>query len=344
MQPNFKTFRRQYLLMTFLGLLIPSALLSMSLVRNVINITLPELIMGLGMIAVAITFSAVRDSRGYWFYAIQAVKIFEPESERQRLITANIPAWRQLLARSPVFAALLAFIFVVAISAVGYSWSYPHIDALIYLCGFFILPFFSLLLLGSIVICHTREAILNSSLTTGSVKNIYYYLGYDVLISLLVNFALVFPIARKPAFSLADGYNSMLFQIAFCVLLLAVLLFMLFFARVSRRYIMVGELIAEDIDLSFARRPLPSLLAVFLKQHRRYIIYFFSVILWGILLCNSAALLVDSQDFIPLYLLALIPIVLIYLVERYQVLYVAFIQAKDIHQRLKNNKILLSLR
>lgn len=340
MLPGFRVYSQKYTRLALLSITLPCGLLAMSLARNVIDIQLHELIFGLGAIAVSVTFAMVRDERGYWIYAVRALKVYEPEEERQRVLARKPNTLAARLFQRPLYASLLALLFTMLISVLGHTLFRGHIELFIYASGFVLLPLFLIFLLARALVYHLHSALVTPLGSSNRRRfGISTLIASDLLLSLLVNFALVLPIARKPSFSLAQGYGSLPFIIAFMILLLVVLLFMLFFAAKPRRYVLAGELLSGDIDADFARgRPWLRLLT----PHRglRYGGYAVVVALWSILLCLLFSSLPLEAQFVPLYPVGLLPILLIYCCERYHVLFDSFLQAQDIHRRMKVSGLL----
>lgn len=345
MIPSFNLFVGKYVRSVFPYLVIPSALLSSGLIRNVVNISVIQLMIGLGAVGIAIVTSLLRDERGFWFYAIQSRKVAMPMVSVsadgmviKKSFTRNSQSLWAKLFHQPVYAAILTASFVSIVCLLLFPLFREHTDALIYLFGIAILPLFLCWLLWQSL--HYRwHAVLSFDKKQQQKRSITYFLLCDLFTSLMVNFSLVLPIEHKPAFSLALGYINPAFIIAFIILMLCVVVFILFFAIRSRRYSMVGELLCGDIGHDFARG-LPRWLAWFLHHLWRFPIYIGFTILWSIGVCFFFSILNITPRFLPLYFTAMVPIVGIYLLERYQVVFDSFLDAQEMHYRLVNGEML----
>lgn len=336
MIPRFATFSQKYIRAAVLPIVLVSGILTSSLIRNVIDITLPEIIAGLGAICLSIVWSMMRDGRGYWTYSIYTMRIFETPEVIAKYMERKTGGWAKLLYR-PFWASLVTLSLVALLSSLiwlcGPSWRYE----LIALLGVVILP---LLMLRQLDKSITFNILL--ALKTHSEPEVYRprlrrlpgCVGEDLLLSLLINFALVLPIARKPAFSLDAGYADPAFIIAFMILMGVVMLFMFAFASRSRRYVVFGELLNGTLNSDSAPFAPWSFTGKWTRL-RRCLFWFLVVLVWSIAICLIFAALHITPHFIPLYLCALLPLLAIYCAERYQTLYSNFSDALEMNKRYK---------
>ncbi|WP_431222438.1 hypothetical protein ACQ86O_19215 [Serratia sp. L9] len=313
-----------------------SGILTSSLIRNVIDISLPEIIAGLGAICLSIVWSMMRDGRGYWTYSIYTMRIFETPEVIASYMQRTLGGWTKVLYR-PFWASLLTLCLVILLSCLiwlcGPSWRY----ALIALLGVVILP---LLMLRQLDKSITFNILL--ALKTHSEPEVYRprlrrlpgCVVEDLLLSLLINFALVLPIARKPEFSLAAGYADPAFVIAFMILMGVVMLFMFAFASRSRRYVVFGELLNGALNTDSAPFA-PWSFTGKLTRLRRCLIWLLATLVWSIVICLIFEALRLTPHFIPLYLCALLPLLAVYCAERYQTLYSNFSDALEMRKRYK---------
>lgn len=337
MVPSLEAYSRKYANAVHVALLVPCALLSMSLARNTLDITLVELVWGLGAIAAVIAFSLVLDERGYWFYAVASGKIIDKSNQASQAALALLPPgnWRVKCLTQPLHAALLAWVMAGALAALAYPFLQGHHKLLILACGFVIFPLALGQLSGRGTKYHLRD-MLAPRPTLASARRpwrIGHAVALDLALALTVNLPLVLPIARKPAFDLSDGYDNIAFVIAFVILLWVVFAFMGVFALKPRRLVLVGELLRGDIDSGYAgSAPWASRLGS--QRWLRYAAYFLLLAGWAILLCIAFAHWVVAPHFILLYGVGLLPIAWIYAIERYQVLFSNFRQAQDMVRRM----------
>lgn len=341
MIPRFAPFSRKYLQAAAVPIVAISGVLTLSLMRNVIDITLPEIIAGLGAIALSIVWSMMRDGRGYWAYSVFTLRVLETQEVLANYMQRNTLGWAKLLYR-PFGASLVILSLTAMLSGLiwlaGTNWRY----ALIALLGIVVLPALMLLQLQQAIGFNILLALKAHSEPESHHprwRRLPGCVAEDLLLSLLINFALVLPIARKPAFSLTAGYADPAFVIAFMILMGVVMLFMLLNAYRSRRYVVFGELLNGTLDgnsVSFA----PWSFTGKLTCWHRGLMWLLASQLWSIAICLIFAALPITARFIPLYLCALLPLLAVYCAERYQTLYSNFNDAQEMlkrHQLHANN-------
>ncbi|WP_058911396.1 hypothetical protein [Entomohabitans teleogrylli] len=328
MIPDIRTFTRKYLLAAWLSVAGVSAVLTSSLIRNVPDIMLWEVIAGLGAICLSIVWGMMRDGPGYWAYSVYTLRMSVPS--RQQAAPRRQPGGIAQIYFRPLWASAATLIAVTLLSCAiwpfGPAWRYWFIALL----GVLVLPALMIWLLSRAL--PWWISALAEPRPTQRTRTLADYLREDLFFSLLINFALVLPIARKPAFSLAQGYASPAFIVAFTILLWAVMFFMFCFALRQRRYVMFGELLRGDIDQGFSRAPDSA------TRRRRKGIWRLSgwmvfTGLWSPTICLVFSALSLPPDFTSLYLCSLIPLVLIYSYERYQTLASGLREAQEMHGR-----------
>ncbi|WP_127957636.1 hypothetical protein [Serratia microhaemolytica] len=334
MIPRFAPFSEKYLKIAAIPIVTISSMLSWSLIRNVIDISLLETITGLGAICLSIVWSMMRDGRGYWVYSIFTMRVFESPQVLESYIQRETKPTDKLLYQ-PFWASLVTLCSVVTLSSLVWlveaNWRY----VLIGLLGGVVLPGLMLLQLSRSIrfnIVRALQSHRDLNVDRPRRRSLPGYVAEDLLLSLLINFALVLPIARKPAFSLAAGYAAPAFIIAFIILMGIVMLSMLVFASRQRRYVMLGELLNGTLDsekVPFAAWSFTGKLTRF----KRSVIWLLATLLWSILICLIFAAWPITPQFMPLYLCALLPLLVVYCAERYQTLYSNFQQAQEMCKR-----------
>ncbi|ERK16528.1 hypothetical protein L580_0103 [Serratia fonticola AU-P3(3)] len=334
MIPSFSTFSQKYLQVAAIPVVLISAILTSSLIRNAIDISLPEIIAGLGAIALSIVWSMMRDGRGYWTYSVFTLRVFENPEVIASYMRRNTRGWAKLLYQ-PFWASLVTLCLVVVLSGLiwlgGPQWRY----VLIALLGMLVLPALMLAQLYKSIgfnILLAFKSYRDPQANRPRLRSLPGLVVEDLLLSLPINLALVLPIARKPAFSLDAGYANPAFIIAFMILMGVVMLFMLAFANRTRRYVVLGELLNGALD-NRAVPVAPWSLASKLTAWRRGLIWLLVSQLWSIAVCLIFAAWQIAPQFIPLYLCTLLPLLVVYYLERYQTLYNSFNDALEMYQR-----------
>ncbi|QBQ96458.1 hypothetical protein [Paraburkholderia pallida] len=301
-----------------------------SLTRNAPGLSVAQAIAGLGMITASIFFAIARDSGGYWFYAIRAGKVFDPNPVFPG--DAQDRTWQGALIRNPWMAAVVGFELAALICLLAHALVPRHLIVFAWCYTIVLLPAatvgFSLL---------AARAGAQDALRILSGKHAFarpqhraiQLVAADVLIAITTNFALVLPVRHKAAYSLEHGYGYPPFVVAFVILLLIVCGFMLAFAARSRRATLAGELLMGKADgqfVSLAGTP-SRWLAV--SRFRRYAFYLASIVVWAVLVCAAFAKWAPSLGFVPLYCVALLPLLLMYALERCAAMHRDLAEAQD---------------
>jgi hypothetical protein len=335
MMPILTTFSQRYMRGAVIPVVLVSAILTSSLIRNVIDITLPEMIAGLGAICLSIVWSMMRDGQGYWAYSVFTLRVFKnPQAVAGQYKERKTAGMAKLLYQ-PGWASLVILCLAAALSGLiwlcGPDWHYP----LIVLLGVLVLPALMVVQLGKSTPFNILLALKSYSepeTYRPRQRRLPRLVAEDLLLNLLTNFALVLPIARKPAFILAPGYADPAFIVAFMILMGAVTLFMLVFASRTRRYVLFGELLNGTLDVNSAPAA-PWAFTGKLTRWQRGLLWLLASQLWAIAICLVFAALQITPQFIPLYLCALLPLLVVYCAERYQTLYNNYNDALEMHKR-----------
>ena len=331
MIPNLITFYNKYWLAAALTIVLISGILTSSLIRNVIDISLPEMIMGLGAISVTITWNMIRDGRGYFLYSVFNLRFYNNPQENEELKKSLKFEGLSKIYYRPFYSSLLTLVAVVVCCMV------------IWLCGpalrYWLIAFAGVVVMPAIILCQLRlstpynivyalKQLKEQGKQPVKARYLLSYITEDLFLSLMVNFALVLPISRKPAFSLSGGYDNPAFIVAFMILLTAVMLFMFCFAIRQRRYILFGELLNGNINDRFASVD-PWSFTHKLTRFGRLIFWLFLTAIWSVIVCLLFSAMEGEARFNSLYFCSLLPVIAVYCLERYQTLYTNFREAQE---------------
>lgn len=331
MIPNFRTFYKKYRVAAALTIVSISGILTSSLIRNVIDISLLEMIAGLGAISLTIIWNMMRDGRGYFIYSVFTMKFYDNPQEYEQYKENITSGGLSKIYHRPFYSALLTLGAVVIGSIV------------IWLCGpvlrYWLIAFAGVVLIPALIMYQLRMATPYNIVYAleqlepqdkPSIRARYLpsYIAEDLLLSLMVNLALVLPIARKPAFSLSEGYDNPAFIVAFMILLTVVMLFMFCFAIRQRRYVLFGELLSGHINDRFASVR-PWAFTRKLTTFGRLIFWIFLTAIWSIVICLLFSKIQGETHFWALYFCSLLPIIAVYCAERYQTFYTNFREAQE---------------
>jgi len=337
MLPDFERFAKRYLHFASLGLWLISLLLCVALVRNTVAISLTEMLFGLGTISLSLCWNMLRDQRGYWVYSLYALKLYEPAEKIEQLQQyISKQNWRRHCYH-PWSGSLLTLGLVALLCLLQMQLPASYRSGFILLMGAIVLPqWLSWLLKRSLLFSVIWAVNQKQQPIRPRPRHISLHLSQDLLFNLIVNVALVFPLAYKPSFSLAKGYSDPAFVVAFIILLEIVLLLMLLFVRRTRRYHFCGELLCGLVDDQFAHTP-PWRWSGWRSLWLRGGIYTLLIAGWSILLCGFFEHYIGGEHFIGLYLVGLLPLVLVFTMERYRTLYVGFREGQKLVQQINHN-------
>ncbi|KAB8312519.1 hypothetical protein EH228_06925 [Erwinia endophytica] len=331
MIPSYTHFSRRHTLIFAAGCFITTAILTSSLLRNTLVITPLRLFIGLAAIGGSIAWNTAREGRGYWIYTIATLRMYENEvtlNEKSALPENKFNRYLSM----PWCSLLVTLALALLLSITG-AWLPPlALRYWAFLCGVLILPFSLCYIYNHASQATIRQTILHiSGIKRIKVKqrSLAHYLAEDLFIMLLVNLALVLPIAKKAAFSLAHGSHTPTFIIAMIILMEIVMGFILLIAFRTRRFIFCGELILDAVKI-------PTRLSERRLKYRlffRIIGWLLVTLFWTVFICLFFSS--HAPHFTLVYLSALSVPLLIFILERYNTLTVHYHQANRILSELK---------
>ncbi|WP_034943331.1 hypothetical protein [Erwinia oleae] len=333
MIPTYFRFINRHNVFFAIGCFISVAILMTSLVRNTLYATPQEMFTGLTAIAVSFAWTMAREGRAYWMYTICTMRMYENKQTIEQLAKKTIGDITIWLAK-PLCSAGIS----IATSIVLYGISMLLPDYLItgwlLFCGVIILPYGIFVLHKKTLHAYIQKVILHiSKRTLLKIKRrrITHYLVEDIVIVLMVNLALVLPLSSKPDFSVTAGIDSPAFIIAMIILMEIVTGFMLLVAQRSRRYIFCGEIISEALVNLTSKKYLKTAI-------KSRIIFWMSITLaWT---CSACLILssFSNAQFWAVYLCCLLIPLMIFSIEKYNVLKRDYHQAKKILHDLSQFK------
>lgn len=335
MLPGFSEYiKRRMVAVTAVTGAIAAVLVS-SLMRNAPGLSVAQAIAGLGMISASIFFAIVRDSGGYWFYALRAGKVFDPNP----CLPGDAPnrTWQDALVRTPWLAAVVGFGFAALVCMLAATLVPQHLVLFAWCYTIVLLPAATLGFALMAARAGTQDAlwVLSGKRVAGqSQHRAAHLVAADVLLAVATNFALVLPVRRKPAYSLEHGFGSAPFVVAFVVLLLIVCAFMLCFAARSRRATLAGELLMGKADGQFASLARTPARLLAMSRFGRYALYLVSTVVWAVLVCAAFAKWAPSSGFVALYCVAIVPLVFMYALERCAAMCRDLAEAQDAERRV----------
>lgn len=338
MIPSFEVYLRKHLYSVFFFILPLTAFFATSITRNILDISLAELVLSLGVMSASLIFALLRDSRGYWFYVMCSMKIFDSKESRRQYMKERVPSILVKFLQYPVRGALLGFALTALVCIPAYALFQLNIHIFIFVFCVTVQPKlvqFTAKMAAKMQVKRLIESMENPAMhEERSRVRMLEIIGMDLLFTILINLALVLPIARKPAFDLQQGYGNPAFIVAFLILMSIVHVLLLLFAGKSRRFAMTGELMLGMLDKSFMKLSPSGGVMFKLSKLRRCVCYFIAMIVWSIVLCVGFDKFDMQRNFALIYLVGLAPLMLCYVVERFDVLRRDFLAAQDVHQRL----------
>lgn len=313
MLPTFRHHLDRYSVGLWFGLTLLCLLQAFALVRNSAALGLVELLLAGTAIAGGVTYAVFRDAPGYWIYSTLAPKFLlskEELSELRGLRVTPLIRWLNPL-QYPFRWPLLLALLVALLLLVGHGWFPTHSSLLAFAVIGLLFPLLlSLLMLGSAryllaLASPEGEATLREELHRPRQPS--GYRREDLLITLVINFVLIWPLQSRPAFSLAGGYGDAKFVVAAVLLGWIAAFFTLLGARRSRLFSVVGEMLSGLFCTDPVLGSEQPKSALSLKLLPRMLSYYGVIALWAVLLCAVLAQLPLSVPF-PLFSLLLLPV------------------------------------
>lgn len=306
MLPTFRSHRDRYSVGLLFGLTLLCLLQVFALVRNSAALGLLELLPAGIAIVGGITYAVLRDAPGYWIYSTLAAKFMlskDELSELQGLRISPLMRWLNPLQhplRWPVLLALLVSLLLLA----GRACFPAHSSVLAVVVIGLIFPLLlSLLVLGSaryFLALASPEGEASILEIVRRPRAASAYRREDLLITLAINFVLIWPLHSRPAFSLVAGYGEAKFVVAAVLLGWIAAFFTLLGARRSRLLSAVGEVLS---GLFCTQQLKPGEPGKKLKALPRMLGYYALIALWALLLC---ALLAQLPMVVPFALFSLL--------------------------------------
>lgn len=230
---SFRRYRFSYAVSLFLSISILGALLMAGFIGKA-GYGQADLMFAVAMIIGGMTFATVRDAAGAFAYALESSKFYRDEADFA-LLKSYVSGWRRvaaLLARPMPSALLMAGIFVglqflVAPSPPAAPGANLQATTLLVALAFpvalcSLVHFLSPMFVGwkELEARNTPHAPED----LGSAARLMHRIAVaDLLVTMLINIALVMPVRHSPDFAPSLGYGSVAFVVAALILSLVVL-------------------------------------------------------------------------------------------------------------------------
>lgn len=291
MLPTFQRHLGRYAVALWFGLTLLCLLLAFALVRNSAELGLTQLLLAGAAITAGVSFGAFRDAPGYWIYSTLAPKFMMSRDELSAVRNLQItPVLRWLNPlQSPLGMPVLLTLSVLLLLVAGYSL-FPGqrgVVVMVVMGGLFPL-LLCWLLLGSaryFLVLASPEG--ENTLRQGQkrLRQAASFRREDLIITLAINWVLIWPLQDKPEFSLAAGYGTPEFMVAAVLLIWIAGFFTLLGARRSRLFSRVGEGLSSLFSVeAVSARPVRPLL-------QRLLAYYGVLALWTLGCCLVLSLL-----------------------------------------------------
>lgn len=330
----------------WIPLFIISATLTTSLIRNTDAPSFWQAVSGLSAIGLCLLWGGISESTGYCWYAVNISSqrnIYLPMTFSQARFRS--PLCRYLMSH-PVGMSLVLICALIIFCHLIWQADIEYRYLLLWMIGSLALPGLCLFQFRHAFLFHlnrviTLQEVADSKIRRPVIGRWQQIALVDLTSSLLVNLALVLPLNDKPSFSVAKGYLTPEFLVAFNILMVIVMLCMCTFAKKrSRRYAFLGELAGNIQQSSTQPYPLPFRLGGW-SYMQRVGCWLFLSMLTGCLLPLLFSWLNAPLNFAVIYLCALLPIAMIYWFERKQSLLMDLNDANEMWQRVKYQQSLI---
>lgn len=347
MLPTLREYYNRYVYLVCIMIFFICLLLMFSFMRNTTTITLVDAVAALCTIAFAITYNLVREQRSYWLYVIRSAKAIIDPKDLKKVNYKEKATYNKKVAilHRPLITALGTTILACITTYAGYLFMPNYFTYFVCFMGIVIYPLFACALYYYIVPYYIAQSLFfltNKEHDYHKKISLMALIGWDLFNSTIVNLALVLPIARKPAFNLQDGYYSIKFIIAMLILMVIVGFFTILTAKAKRKYSFIGELFSGEIDIA-SMQSSPILNKFGTNRRKHYLCYLFICIIWTCLACLLFGVMIPVKSFTAIYLFCLLPLLILFCLERHLSLSNEYTQAVIIKNVLQQNENLVEL-
>lgn len=330
MLPYYDDYLHSHHKVIFKPILFASIILSLCFINNYTEITFIELIWGIYSIFLVIFISAVNNERVYWKYCFLSGKFSFGYKNRSDFKDNHTSLW--FFIKRMIIYFIISITTFVAIPFLFLNYIYDHKTSSIILMGFLLSPMLIWLFMQFVIDYFFKKSlfILDGYSFEQEDKpefKLYFVIIREVLFSLIVNFAIVFPISRKAAFSLDNGYWDLHFIIALIILLYSVLGIMLFLAKGRKIHYFLVAVIFYKINRRMEKARKANLIP-------RILTLLFIIPLFTILFCFLFFMFNIEYQFIFIYITCLFPVFWVYYQERSNRLKQDYLLAIDMVIRL----------
>jgi hypothetical protein len=308
MLPTFQQHLGRYAVAMWLGISLLCLMLVFALLRNSPSLSLTELLIAAATISFGVSLGALRDAPGYWIYSTLAGKFMMSKAELHQIRNLQFSPLTRWLSplHNPLALPLLNTLAVGLLIVLGHVLFSRHMTLLtIGVLGLLFPLWLCWLLLAAAryqLVLASPEGETEIHQDKRGARRISNYRREDLVITLSINFALIWPLQGKPAFSLAAGYATPEFIVAALLLIWIAAFFSLLGARRSRLTSVVGERLSQ-LFLSDSPAPAPRPLRPGLQ---RLALYYALLAAWAVAICLLLGLLPWTLPF-PLFCLLLLP-------------------------------------
>ncbi|ABM58292.1 hypothetical protein [Verminephrobacter eiseniae] len=326
MLTSFGRYRLSYAVSLFLAISILGALLMFGFARNA-GYTQTDLTFAMTMIICGVTYATVRDAAGAFAYAVESSKFYRDEADFA-LLKSYACGWRRVAA---LLARPMPSTLLIAASFLGLQFlatrrlaadSEPNLQAAVLFVAV-LFPFALSLLVHflSPVFVGWKDLDMRKMPPMpqgeGSVAKLMRKIAVaDLLITMLINVALVMPVRHNPDFHPSLGYGSVEFVAAALILAMIVGTLSLLSAWRTRVYACSGDLYRlRAIDLTWT--PLSQVTG---NRWVRWVRYSLLIGGFTIVACLLLGALYETAPIQIVLVLLLLPVAIMFRVERNAVL------------------------
>lgn len=333
--PNYVNFHHKIILKP---IILASVILNLCFINNYHDLSFNEFFIGIYAIFFVVLFSAINNEKVYWVYCVFSEKFILDK------ISDDMVKYRKLFSNKPLLFFVFFSAFLISI-IILYFFSHltlylfsNNLNVSIIFVGGVIAPFLIWYYMRFIIHYYFYKAVMfldeysydSTHATNFRLSNIVIK---EIVISLIVNFSIVHPIRRKPAFLLDNSYIDIQFMIALIILLYSVLGVMLFLSRGSKINYFMGVILKYKINSNIENVRVKSLLI-------KVIILIIIVPMFSIIVCYTFHFFNFNGGFFLIYTVSLLPVLFFYYLERMARLYKDAILAFDMVLRLNALKTL----
>ncbi|MFC0180254.1 hypothetical protein [Thorsellia kenyensis] len=332
MIPSLEHFLKKHLFFTTIIITVILLFFTFSIVKNSDSITQSIIYLGYPLLILVFLFLIFNDVMGYVAYSIFSLRFFDRVEEEEAKKRFNeITQWKL----SPIRPSLIITIIVFCVTVFLSYFLDMDFTLTIFLCTLIVFPVLFYINLKSYFTSYTDyiKYKIEFNQDKSLELNINRLLAKEIIVSVIINFVIVLPLANKKAFFFNSGTATPEFIVAMLILVFCVWGILFLFSSKSKRYVILG---LYFICKTPQEKSLTGFLSYYANYSRitRFLIGLFIIMIWEIMVL----IILDeffrwTGHFAVVYAFSVLPIYTGYILEKKLSMQQSKIEAKEMFDR-----------